>query len=270
MYYGLFCQPGDVDCFTFTLKSAGEVSLWFTPGKAGVATRTLKLTDAAGTPVLTEVLGTGKNWYTLPFGKLAAGTWIVQVSGGSGFSTAPYGIGYSVDTFAGTFTDVAGNAWYYNWVKLAYESGLMYGKDDSRFDPDGSLTLAEAIAMAARARSAYSGENKAFVHGDIWYQAYVEYAVTNGIIREGDFSDYDAAATREEIAYIFARALPGEAYGTISTTTPPDTSDSPYSSEILTLYAAGILSGSDNSHTFYPASNVTRAEAATIICRLLI
>ena len=47
------------------------------------------------------------------------------------------------------FKDVPENAWYYNDVKLAVESGIVNGKSEDTYCPNDKLTYAEAIKLAA-------------------------------------------------------------------------------------------------------------------------
>ena len=52
-------------------------------------------------------------------------------------------------TYSGQFADVASGAWYYDSVAESYELGLIDGKSADSFDPDGSLTIAETVKLAA-------------------------------------------------------------------------------------------------------------------------
>lgn len=49
----------------------------------------------------------------------------------------------------GQFIDIS-SQWYKDSVKKVYEIGLMKGNSDGNFNPEGTITLAEAITMAAR------------------------------------------------------------------------------------------------------------------------
>ena len=177
---------------------------------------------------------------------------------------------------SGMFTDVNENAWYgYNQQKViarAYEYGLMEGSSTTIFNPMGNMTLAQAVTVAVRVHSIYSTGHAVTSVSTPWYQGYVRYAVENSIIRADEFSDYNKAATRAEMAYIFAHALPsGEYPFRWYTKIPPDvTSSTPYVSDILKLYEAGIVGGNDDAGTFSPASNITRAQAAAILARLIL
>lgn len=167
----------------------------------------------------------------------------------------------------GVFSDVSADDWYRDPVAECYEYGLMDGKDAGVFDPDGGLTIAEAIVMADQINSIYFTGAVTKPSGDPWYAGYVEYAVDNGIIDAGDFYDYDVGATRAQMAYIFANALPDAEYGVLAAVqSVPDVAPSDeYAYEIYKLYDAGILSGVDIYGTFLPNSDIRRCEAAVIL-----
>jgi hypothetical protein len=179
----------------------------------------------------------------------------------------------------GMYDDVNENLWYgYNDQKViatAYEYGLMGGNSATTFNPSGNMTIAEAIAVAARVHCYYqTGNTLEFTPnpGDAWYQGYVNYAINNGMLTANDFSDYSKAATRGEMAYIFSRSLPESEFKEQNTVTilPDVNSGTPYYDAILMLFKAGVLGGSDGSGTFKPTNSITRAEAAAIISRVIL
>lgn len=47
------------------------------------------------------------------------------------------------------FTDVPQTAWYHESVQKAWESGLIDGVTKTQFQPDGTLTVAQTIKLAA-------------------------------------------------------------------------------------------------------------------------
>ena len=176
----------------------------------------------------------------------------------------------------GQFKDVDENFWYgYDQQRViarAFEYGLMKGDSDTIFNPEGLLTVAEAVTMAARIHSIYTTGSDNFVQGDVWYQVYVNYAIDKGIIRADHFSNYEFSATRGQVAYIFCNALPASAYPSrTGAKTPPDvTSETPYYKEIIALYDAGVLGGNDDLGTFYPYTYIIRAEVAAIAARVIL
>ena len=173
---------------------------------------------------------------------------------------------------AGQFTDVSGSAWYAESVKTAYELGLVTGVSDTAFNPDGSITIGSTIALAARLHSIYNTGTASFTQGSPWYQVYVDYAVQNGIITAGQFSDYNANATRRQFAGILAKALPAEALTAINTVEdgaiPDVASGSANYAEIYTLYRAGVLTGNDAAGTFAPETTIGRSSVAAIVSRM--
>lgn len=175
-----------------------------------------------------------------------------------------------VNTYAEQFADVASGAWYHDVVAAAYEYGLMKGSADDAFNPDGNVTIAEALALAARLHSIYYGNGGEFQQGAVWYQVYVDYAIENDIIWDDQFSDYTAKADRNDFAEILASALPASALPVINHVTllPDVKRTNPYAPAIFLLYNAGILSGSDERGTFNPGSNIKRCEVAAIIVRM--
>jgi len=174
------------------------------------------------------------------------------------------------------FTDVNEDQWYglndQKVIARAFEYGLMKGNSATTFNPTGNVTVAEAITIAARVHSIYATGAGNFAQGNPWYQVYVDYAVANEIIADKYFTNFARAATRAEMAFIFSRSLPSGEFTEINTinSLPDVISGTPYRESILMLYRAGILTGSDTLGTFYPANNVTRAEAAAIISRVIL
>ena len=177
---------------------------------------------------------------------------------------------------SGMFDDVDEYEWYgynqYKSIANAYEYGLMIGDSATIFNPVGNMTIAEAITVAARVNSIYATGTESFAQEAIWYNPYVNYAIINGIILPNDFTDYNRAATRAEMAYIFSRALPAFEYDdqNIVNSLPDVGGGTPYYSEIFMLYRSGVVTGNDDIGTFSPNSNITRAEAAAIITRVIL
>ena len=170
----------------------------------------------------------------------------------------------------GMFTDVPAEQWYASEVKSTYELGLMQGVGGGLFQPDGNVTVAEAVTMAARASAINAGETIDTSAGGEWYTPYVNYAVSKGFVVSGQFDDYDRPAKRHEVATLFENAMPDGYYTAINDVeSVPDVYESlPYCEDLLTLYNAGIVMGSDSYGNFRPEDNITRAEAAAIINRV--
>ncbi len=173
---------------------------------------------------------------------------------------------------AGKFTDVAASSWYAESVQRAYELDLVKGSSGNTFSPTQNLTISSTLALACRLHSIYHTGKADFVQGDPWYQVYVDYAVENGIITKGQFTDYNANATRRQFAGILVKALPADELKAINTIEDGDIPDLAAGSanyeDIYTLYRAGILTGSDKYGTFLPETPIDRASVATIVSRM--
>ena len=174
-------------------------------------------------------------------------------------------------TYDGRVKDVPDDVWYKTALVRAYNIGSISGTSTSTYSPSAHLTRAQVITMAARLRNIYDGDNEQFtaIAGRPWYAPYVEYAIKKGIVEKDKFSDYTADATRAEMAYVFANALPEECYAAIGegkTFSDVPATDSYYAS-IMRLANAGIVNGTGDGK-YSPNDSVTRAQAAVFVARL--
>ncbi len=172
----------------------------------------------------------------------------------------------------GLFSDIKGTESYAKSVQKAYEFGLMKEKRKGFFDPNSKMTIAEVIEMAAKVHELYNGGDGVIKNsGKAWYDGVVAYAIKNKIIKQGDFSNYNLNTTRGQLAYILANILPKSEFIELNYIEylPDVYFGVPYNQEIFFLYGAGVLTGSDKYGTFNGNSYITRAEAATLIIRLV-
>ncbi len=185
------------------------------------------------------------------------------------------------------FADVSPRDWFYTPVKALYELGLTNGQGRAdRFDPDGALTVAEAVTMAARLRSLYeTGETETGPaahsgNSGTWYQPYADYLQEIGSLGDELDSAYDRPATRAEMAHVLALALPGELFEDVNQAAVDAalasgqymqdvTAGTPFREDILRLYAWGVTGGADERGSFLPEENVSRCEAAAMAARLV-
>ena len=173
------------------------------------------------------------------------------------------------------FNDVSKADWYYNSVRSAWYNGLIDGVTANEFRPDSTLTVAQAIKLAAALCQMEHEGKVRLTNGETkWYDTYVSYAIANGIIEQSYASYTDtqmnAPVTRGEFVHIFHGAKDGyTAMSTVADGAIPDvkTGDK-FAAEIYELYRAGILTGSDTKGTFHAASTIKRSEAATILLRM--
>ena len=172
-----------------------------------------------------------------------------------------------------SFSDVSGKDWFDLWVDLAYNLGLMEGPGDGTFLPYSTLTVGEALKMAAVLDSTYSG--RAFSSGgDPWYTNAVNYCLTNGIISGSTFDSYTRPITRAELALVLSATAPVRDSEDINdasrvASSIPDVSGGDFAAgSIYALYSKGIVSGSDKQLTFRPEAVITRSEVAAMVARI--
>lgn len=207
--------------------------------------------------------------------------------GGGGGSAAIGGTGTVVTPIAtpvptvpstadGAFADVS-NHWAKDAVKYVADKGIIKGKGDGNFYPDDTVTRAELTAMAVRAmglaESTYQGRFTD-VNANEWFATIVQAALEANLISDADAFRPNDLVTREEMAKIFIgiaqalnvlQELPQDYQATFT--------DMGAVSEWATNYVNvagynGFMSGMTDG-SFSPRGNATRAEAATVISRIL-
>ena len=170
------------------------------------------------------------------------------------------------------FYDVDSNHWFYEPVKSAWEQELIDGVTARYYMPDNTLTVAQAIKLAA---ALHQKQSVGFVTlqngGTHWYDNYVNYAIANGLIeavyQSKSAEAMNAAVTRAEFVHILSKLLNTGAINTVNSIPDVKAGDA-YADEIFAFYRAGILTGSDRLGTFHPESSLKRSEAAAILVRL--
>lgn len=176
------------------------------------------------------------------------------------------------------FSDVSQREWYALWVDIAYNVGLVSGVGDGRFNPNGTMSIAETLQLAATIESRYRDDSfhKSAQTGPNWYTGAVNYCIASGIIRSGQFAqkDYTRPATRLEMAQIFAATSPVKEMPVLNnpvrvcSSVPDMLPTAEGADSVYSLYEKGLLSGVDGNLTFNPKGTMTRAEAAALASRI--
>ena len=173
-----------------------------------------------------------------------------------------------------TFADDTGTgtwSWASDAIYECYEEGIINGYTDGTYLPDSNLTRAEAakiIALTYGLSSDASSSSFSDVSDSHWALAYIEACVEAGIISgytDGTFLP-EQNVTRAEMAQMIAAAsgLSSDA----ETSSFSDVSSGWALAYIEACVEAGIITGYSDG-TFLPENGITRAEAATIISRVL-
>ena len=213
--------------------------------------------------------------YCLGCGAMLAKGQVIPATGGSGIILPILPVNPGTPSYELPFVDVPEGEWYYESVYYAWDADLINGTSPTTFRPDNTLTVAEAIKLAAALHQLESEGKVTLRNGQVnWYDTYVAYAVKEGII-EAKYQRYtvsqmNAPATRREFVHILHGALDDyAAINAIGENAIPDvkTGDT-YAAEIYDFYRAGILTGSNAEGTFHPESSIKRSEVAAILIRM--
>lgn len=187
----------------------------------------------------------------------------------------------STTAYAG-FTDVPNDAWYAEDVETVQSLGIMQGTGNNSFNPNGTLSYGEAIAIIAKIHAMKHNKEIPTLNGE-WYQGAIEYARTNNLF-PGKFAPskqppyapegytyVDMPAEPYIMASFYANALPEDEYTPINTVEMlyDVLEESSAYEDILKLYRAGILCGTGKYREYNRQAKITRAEMAAIVNRLI-
>jgi len=174
-----------------------------------------------------------------------------------------------------SFADIRYSGWYFVDVSAAHARGLIDGMSPTSYEPEGQLTVVQAVKLAACLHQRFHTGEVTLQNSPsgAWYGSYVDYAVANDILNSAPAADVcNTDISRRDFVRIFYRALPGSEYGAINDIADgaiPDVGpDAENAAEIYTFYRAGILTGSDEAGSFLPDTSIRRSEVAAILTRM--
>ena len=103
-----------------------------------------------------------------------------------------------------TFSDVAENNWFYEFVMKMAAAEVVNGYTDGTFRPQGAVTWGQALKMALLTAKY---EDAKPVEGGSWASGYIALAKAEGIIAEDAEIDHNKNITRVEMCELLAKAL---------------------------------------------------------------
>ncbi len=176
------------------------------------------------------------------------------------------------------FTDVKEGAWYYDYVKSAYENGYVNGMTATTYEPSSGLTRAQFVTILGRIQEAQEADDTPFtdISSSTWYRGYAGWAAEAGIVsgyEDGTFRGNNLI-TRQELMTMTSRFLD---YAWVILDDSAEAVDGFADENRIASWAkehadsmrrAGLVQG-DEKGNFNPKKTATRAEAATILVRLV-
>lgn len=177
---------------------------------------------------------------------------------------------------AGSFADVAKDAWYYGAVKYAEEGGLFQGTSEGLFLPDANMSramLATVLYRLAGSPDVTDRNGFSDVEAGAWYADAVCWAGANGIIRGIGNGLYgpDIPISRQETAVMlcrFAAYRDEDLSGTADLSVYADADHiADWARDAMTwANAGGLISGAPGG-LLMPDKGASRAAVAAILMR---
>ncbi|WP_256759246.1 S-layer homology domain-containing protein [Cohnella sp. WQ 127256] len=208
-------------------------------------------------------------------GKVTGNHITVDVDHFTKFAVLAVGQGDSSDSTADVkFSDISGH-WAEANIKQAVSNGIVKGYTDGTFKPNKTVTRAEFAVMLMNALKPQE-EGSALTFSDsakigAWAQKAVAQAVQAGIIKgykDGTFRP-DAAISRAEMASMIATALKVTVESNAEAGFADDKDIPTWAKDsVAALKKLAIVSG-NGANKFVPAGQTTRAEAVTVLLRML-
>lgn len=197
----------------------------------------------------------------------------------------------SISAMALTFTDVEENFWAKTEIEALSNVGVISGYPDGTFKPNANITKEEAVALFAKAlgyneeanEEIVSFANEKYAEALENYTSYAKnqaaFLLYKGVLADSDIVGFMTTANksqplkRYEAAVMIAKALGADAWLSGNPDFEllyEDAAEIPETAKAYVYYAGekGIMKGMDEK-TFSPNGNVTRAQVATMIYRIL-
>lgn len=183
-------------------------------------------------------------------------------------------VAYSNLKIENIFSDVKTSDWYYDSVKYAFATGMIYGNTDTTFNPKGNLTRGMLVTILHRMEGFPAGNGKNFSdvkQGQYYYNA-VRWAagakVVNGY-ENGKFGPNDNI-TREQLAAILMnyaqyKGKNVSARADLNKFADNKKISSYFRNSVSWAVANKIISGKDNGKNIDPKGTATRAEVAAML-----
>lgn len=181
-----------------------------------------------------------------------------------------------------SFSDVPTSFWAHDAIMDMVDRGMFAGTSTpvngvGTFSPNGVMTRAQFIVVVTRYLYGEQLESMQSSPNDTWYANNYRVALEKGLLlpEELENGNLQAACTRQEMAMILVRAAKlarGEtAKKLVHESRIADYAiiDEYYRDYVVQAYSLGMIAGTDSKGTFSPLGVLNRAQAATVIYRLV-
>lgn len=165
-----------------------------------------------------------------------------------------------------SFSDIS-NHWAKSYIVELMNKGIVNGYLDNSFKPNNTVNKDEFIKMliSALGYNLENGENH-------WASTFIHQAELLGIVEQGEFSFYSDPITRGQMSKMIVLALDEintdnwQSYKNL--VVDYDSISYEYQEYVLKAYSNGLITGYQDGN-FKPENTLTRAEASTVIMRII-
>ena len=170
------------------------------------------------------------------------------------------------------FDDIKHVSWAQDAIRYLYTNGIISGRDAVTFAPDDNVTRAELIKMLVISFNLKGTNSATFadVPLDSWYAKYVSIGQSNDIINgdsNGNFNP-NRPVSRQDASVMMYRVC-NSAFKTDKSDFKDYNSIAEYAKDAVDyMYAEDVINGVGDGK-FAPNANLTRAQAAKMIYKLL-
>jgi hypothetical protein len=181
-----------------------------------------------------------------------------------------------------TFSDLPSTHWAYKDVMIIANKGIIAGTSApvngvGTYNPSGNVTVGEFLTLSTRLVAADKIQDEGdFAH---WAVPYYMAAIDAGLITPQQFACtpevLNAPMTREDMAVVLVKIaeVNGEnlevRLGIENNISDYSQVDTFKKDAVRAAYSNGLLTGKDTSGRFDPTGVLTRAEVATVFCRVM-
>ncbi|MHA6481364.1 S8 family serine peptidase [Paenibacillus sp. strain BS8-2] len=267
-YVGVIDKINDIDWFQFRLTKESTAGLTVTGVPEGVKLKLeyydkrMKLVGSGQTE--------GRGSIQTRSGVLATGVYYVKITANQVFQNDYYRVKLKVDELVAGFQDIS-NHWAKDAIVSLKTRGIINGASPYRFEPDRTITRAEAVTMVVKAYNPIvmtSAGTSLKDAGSHWAKDAIAKAVAKGWVKgypDGTFKP-DEPITRAEMAIIIGNA---EGLKTQIQNVRPFYDVSPYdwyAPMLAAMKQDGKLTGV-GSNLYKPNETASRASFATLLNR---
>lgn len=176
------------------------------------------------------------------------------------------------------FSDVPESHWAHSAIMTMVQGGLFNGTTEpvngvGTFEPDAPMTRAQFVTVLTRLL--YAQRIEPAVNPGKWWQANYETALKTGLLHDAELDGgaLDLPMQRQEAAMVLVRAAQAKGFpqrlAPVEVIADYESVAESYRAYVRTCFALGILQGVDAQGSFQPEGQLTRAQAATVIYRLV-